>query len=82
VKGVEPSAYPNAVRQPGLGGSRIIPAAPAAGSPLIEAHAPMVPSSQPAFSGGATPEPEQLAGLALIALLLLWRLRRLSRTAA
>ena len=82
VKGVEPSAYPSAARQPGLGGSRIIPAAPAAGGQLIEARAPMVPSSQPAFSGGAAPEPEQLAGLALVALLLLWRLRRLSRTAA
>jgi Ca-activated chloride channel homolog len=82
VKGVEPSAYPNAGRQPGLGGSRIVPAAPAGGGQLIEARAPVVPSSQPAFSGGAAPEPEQLAGLALVALLLLWRLRRLSRTAA
>jgi hypothetical protein len=42
----------------------------------------VVPSSQPAFSGGAAPEPGQLAGLALVALLLLWRMRRLSRMAA
>ena len=82
VKGVEPSAYPNATRQPGLGGSRIVPAVPAAGGAFIEARALIVPSSQPTFSGGAAPEPEQLAGLALVALLLLWRLRRLSRTAA
>jgi len=74
VKGVEPSAYPNA----GLGASRIVPA----GGPLIEARGPVVPSSQPAFSGGAAPEPEHLVGLGLVALLLLWRLRRLSRTAA
>jgi len=82
VEGVKPSAYPNAARQPGLGGSRIVPAAPAAGGQLIEARAPVVPSSQPAFSGGAAPEPGQLAGLALVALLLLWRMRRLSRMAA
>jgi Ca-activated chloride channel homolog len=81
VEGVGPAAYPNAGAQPSLGGSRIIPVAPA-GSPLIEARAPVVPSSQPTFTGGAAPEPEQLAGLGLIALLLLWRLRRLSRTAA
>lgn len=79
VKGVEPSAYPNAARQPGLGGSRIVPAA---GGSLIEARAPVVPSSQPTFTGGAAPEPEHLAGLALVALLLMWRMRRLSRTAA
>jgi hypothetical protein len=77
VKGVEPSAYPNAGRQAGLGASRIVPS----GGPLIEARGPVVPSS-PAFSGGAAPEPEHLVGLGLIALLLLWRLQRLSRTAA
>jgi Ca-activated chloride channel family protein len=81
VKGVEPSAYPNAGGQPGLGGSRIVPIAPAGGS-LIEARAPVVPSAQPTFAGGATPEPGQLAGLGLVALLLLWGMRRLSRTAA
>jgi Ca-activated chloride channel homolog len=81
VKGVEPSAYPNAEGQPGPGGSRIIPVAPA-GGPLIEARAPVVPSTQTTFTGGATPEPEHLAGLGLVAVLLLWRLRRLSRTAA
>jgi Ca-activated chloride channel family protein len=80
VEAVEPSAYPNAA-QLGLGGSRIVPAIPAGGT-LIEARAPVVPSGQPVFSGGATPEPEHLAGLGLVALLLLWRLRRLSRTAA
>lgn len=78
VKGVEPSAYPNAGRQAGLGASRIVPA----GGPVIEARGPVMPSSQPAFSGGAAPEPEHLVGLGLIALLLLWRLRRLSHTAA
>jgi Ca-activated chloride channel homolog len=78
VNGVEASAYPNAGRQAGLGASRIVPA----GGPLIEARGPVVPSSQPAFSGGAAPEPEHLVGLGLIALLLLWRLRGLSRTAA
>ena len=82
VEGVKPSAYPDAARQPGLGGSRIIPAIPAAGGQMIEARAPVVPSSQPSFSGGAAPEPEHLAGLALVAFLLLWRLRRLSRMAA
>ena len=82
VKGVEPSAYPNAGVQPGLGRSRIVPAVPAAGGTLIEARAPVVPSAQPTFTGGAAPEPEHLAGLGLVALLLLWRMRRLSRTAA
>jgi Ca-activated chloride channel family protein len=82
VEGVKPSAYPDAARQPGLGGSRIIPAIPAAGGQMIEARAPVVPSSQPSFTGGAAPEPEHLAGLALVAFLLLWRLRRLSRMAA
>jgi Ca-activated chloride channel homolog len=82
VEGVKPSAYPDAARQPGLGGSRIIPAIPAAGGQVIEARAPVVPSSQPSFTGGAAPEPEHLAGLALVAFLLLWRLRRLSRMAA
>jgi hypothetical protein len=81
VKGVEPSAYPSGGRQPGLGGSRIVPAVPAGGS-LVDARAPFVSSSQPTFSGGATPEPEHILGLGLIALLLLWRLGRLSRTAA
>jgi Ca-activated chloride channel homolog len=81
VEGVEPSAYPNAAHQRGLSGSRIVPAIPAGGS-LVEARAPMVPSAQPTFAGGAAPEPEHLAGLGLVALLLLWRLRRLSRTAA
>jgi Ca-activated chloride channel family protein len=82
VEGVKPSAYPDAARQPGLGGSRIIPSIPAAGGQMIEARAPVVPSSQPSFTGGAAPEPEHLAGLALVAFLLLWRLRRLSRMAA
>jgi Ca-activated chloride channel family protein len=82
VEGVGPSAYPNAQRQPGLGGSRIVPATPAAGGPLVEARAPVAPYAQPTFTGGAAPEPEHLAGLALVALLLLWRLGRLSRTAA
>jgi Ca-activated chloride channel family protein len=77
VKGVEPSAYPNAVSPAGLGPSRIVPA----GS-LIEVRAPLAPSSQPGFSGGATPEPGHLVGLGLVALLLLWRWRRLSRLAA
>jgi Ca-activated chloride channel family protein len=77
VKGVPPSAYPNAGRQAVLGGSRIV----AVGSHPA-ASAPSVPSSRPAFSGGAAPEPEHLVGLGLVALLLLWRLRRLSRTAA
>jgi Ca-activated chloride channel homolog len=81
VEGVAPSAYPNAA-QPGLGsGSRIVPAIPAGGT-LIEARAPVGPSAQPTFAGGAAPEPEHLAGLGLVALLLLWRLRRLARTAA
>jgi MYXO-CTERM domain-containing protein len=78
VEGVGPSAYPNGGRRTGPDGSRIMPA----GGSLIEARAPVVPSSQPAFSGGATPEPEQMLGLGLVALLLLWRLRRLSRAAA
>jgi hypothetical protein len=82
VEGVAPSAYPNAGRQPGLGASRIVPVAPAAGGSFVEARAPVVPSGQPSFSGGATPEPEHVLGLGLVALLLLWRLRRHFRTAA
>jgi Ca-activated chloride channel family protein len=78
VEGVGPSAYPNAGRQARLGASQIVPA----GGSLIEARAPVVSSSQPAFSGGATPEPEHMLGLGLVALLLLWRLRRLPRRAA
>jgi Ca-activated chloride channel family protein len=49
-------------------GSRIVPA----GGSLIEARAPVVPSAQP----------EHVLGLGLVALLLLWRLRRLLRMAA
>jgi Ca-activated chloride channel family protein len=82
VEGVAPSAYPMAGRQPGLGASRIVPAGTAAGSAFVEARVPVVPSSQPAFSGGATPEPEHILGLGLVAALLLWRLRRLLLTAA
>jgi Ca-activated chloride channel family protein len=77
VEGVAPSAYPNAP------GRQVAPGQTTPGtSRIITANGPVVPSSQPAFSGGAAPEPEQLVGLGLIALLLLWRLRRLSRTAA
>jgi Ca-activated chloride channel family protein len=77
VEGVGPSAYPNAP------GRQVAPVQPAPGaSRIITASGPVVPSSQPAFSGGAAPEPEQLVSLGLIALLLLWRLRRLSRRAA
>jgi Ca-activated chloride channel family protein len=71
VKGVEPSAYPNAPgRQAVLGGTR-----------TIAASGPFVPSSQP-MSGSAAPEPGHILGLGLVALLLLWRLRRRSLTAA
>jgi hypothetical protein len=75
VNGIEPSAYPVAGRQAGMGASRI-----AATGSHPATSAPVVPSSQPSFSGGAAPEPEHLVGLGLIALLLVWRLRRLSRT--
>ena len=77
VKGVEPSAYPAVGRQASLGGSRIV----AAGTPP-ETGGRFVPSSQPGFSGGSAPEPEHVLGLGLVALLLLWRLRGVTRRAA
>ena len=56
VKGVEPSAYPNAGRQPGLGGSRIVPTAPA-GAPLVEARAPTCRRPSPPSAAARRPSP-------------------------
>ena len=78
VKGVEPAAYPNVGRQAGLGGSRIV----VAGTQFSQTGGQYRPSSQPGFSGGSAPEPEHVLGLCLIALLLLWRLRGVTRRAA
>jgi len=78
VQGVEPAAYPNVGRQAGLGGSRIV----VAGTQFSQTGGQYRPSSQPGFSGGSAPEPEHVLGLCLIALLLLWRLRGVTRRAA
>jgi Ca-activated chloride channel family protein len=43
--------------------------------PVTTRSAPFAPSQSTTYGGSATPEPEHLFGLMLIALLLLWRLR-------